>query len=171
VNERISGTLVFTDLAGFTAFTAERGDEAAVALVEQFESLVRGVLPRSGRVVKQLGDGLFLFVPDAAEAVAAMLSLADTTELASSPDAPLWVRTGIHAGTALPRGTDLLGHDVNVAARITDLAAAGEVLVSESARALAGLSVARFQRLAPAYVKGIAEPLRLFRATPISVPV
>ena len=46
---------------------------------------------------------------------------------------------------------------------------AGEVLVSAAAKAQAGGSAARFQRLAPAYVKGIAEPLSLFRALPLDV--
>ena len=57
----VHGTLVFADLAGFTAFTAERGDAAAVELVDLFEAEVGEVLPSTSRVVKQLGDGLFLW--------------------------------------------------------------------------------------------------------------
>ena len=160
-----SGALVFTDLAGFTAFTAEQGDAAALDLVDRFEDLTRSVLPEGARIVKQLGDGLFLHFPDAATAVPAALHLNAACEQSMS-DSPLFVRIGVHVGSALRRGDDLIGHDVNVASRITDLAAAGEVLVSESARASsASVEGLAFQPLGPVFVRGISTPLRLFRAT------
>ena len=158
-----SGALVFTDLAGFTAFTAEQGDAAALRLVEQFEELTRSVLPAGARVVKQLGDGLFLHFPDPRPAVTAALRLNDSCTR-SMGESPLWVRTGVHVGSALRRGDDLIGHDVNVASRITDLAAAGEVLVSESARDSANGGGVLFRSLGPVFVRGIPTPLRLFRA-------
>jgi adenylate cyclase len=165
VSERATGALVFTDLAGFTAFTADRGDAAALRLVERFEELVRSLLPIDARVVKQLGDGLFLHFPDPAPAIPAALSLGACCAVSSMEDGPLWVRTGVHVGSALRRGDDLIGHDVNIAARITDLAAPGEVLVSEAARRRddwpAGVA---FEPLGPVFVKGIDTPLRLFRA-------
>lgn len=160
------GALVFTDLAGFTAFTAERGDPAALALVERFEAIARSLLPPGARVVKQLGDGLFLFFAAAATAIPTALNLSHDCATASRPEEPLWVRTGVHVGTALLRGEDLIGHDVNVAARITDVAAAGEVLVSDAARRCEGLPPRlRFEPLGPVYVKGMSDPLRLFRAS------
>ena len=160
-----SGALVFTDLAGFTAFTAEQGDAAALRLVEQFEELTRSVLPAGARVVKQLGDGLFLHFPDPRPAVTAALRLNDSCTR-SMGESPLWVRTGVHVGSALRRGDDLIGHDVNVASRITDLAAAGEVLVSEAARYEDDLPPGVvFEALGPVFLKGIDEPLRLVRAS------
>ena len=45
---------------------------------------------------------------------------------------PLWVRAGLHWGRPSSRGDDLVGHDVNVAARIVDVAAPGELLCSGS---------------------------------------
>ena len=65
----VHGALVFADLAGFTAFTAERGDVAAVELVDLFEAEVGAVLPPSSRVVKNLGDGLFFWFPEVVSAV------------------------------------------------------------------------------------------------------
>ncbi len=162
----VDGALVFADLAGFTAFTAEQGDDAALALVERFEGLVRNVLPEGGRVVKLLGDGVFLYLPDPCSAVLAMLSLTRACEAHSTNDSPMWVRVGVHAGSALVRGDDLIGHDVNVAARITPLAAANEVLASQAVAQRVGDIDVRLERLAPAFVKGISEPLRLYRVLP-----
>ena len=84
----------------------------------------------------------------------------------SAEDFPLWVRIGIHYGRSLKRGNDVIGHDVNVAARIVDLAAPGEVLVSDAMAARAreaGASVS-FEEIGPAMMKGIPEPVPIFRA-------
>ena len=44
---------------------------------------------------------------------------------------PLGVRMGMHCGDVTPRGDDFVGRTVNVAARITDLAGPGELVVSD----------------------------------------
>lgn len=173
----VHGALLFTDLAGFTAFTSERGDAAALALVERFEAIVTAALPGGGRVVKQLGDGLFLFVPTARDAVSAAWSFSERCASESSTNAPLWVRTGVHVGSAIARGDDLIGHDVNIASRITALAAPSEVLVSDATRRAveqelldapgACLDVL-FETVGPVFVKGIDDPIRLSRVLPVA---
>ena len=158
----VHGALVFADLAGFTAFTAERGDVAAVELVDLFEAEVGAVLPPTSRVVKNLGDGLFLWFPEVVSAVNAMTELVDRCRLQVANGLPMWVRVGVHVGSALARGHDLLGHDVNIASRVTDLAGANEVLLTEAARDAAG-SHANLEPVGPVYLKGIEQPIRLFR--------
>jgi adenylate cyclase len=87
----------------------------------------------------------------------------------SSLDWPLWVRTGLHYGCPRRRGDDLIGHDVNLAARIADLAAPGEVLASADAVAeVPDAPDVRFTELGPVFVKGIPDAVRLFRAEPVS---
>ena len=162
----VAGALVFTDVAGFTAFTAERGDAAALELVERFEAEATAVMPDGARVVKQLGDGLFLWFPEVLPALTSMAALAmRCRELSESGD-PLWVRTGVHHGVALQRGADLIGHDVNIASRVTSLAGVNEVLVTGAARSAAGEAPVELTPLGPVYLKGIDEPVRLFRLEP-----
>ena len=69
----------------------------------------------------------------------------------AADDLPLWVRIGVHYGRPAQRGKDLVGHDVNLAARIVDLAAPGEVLVSEAAahEVEETLSYVAFEELGP----------------------
>ena len=64
------------------------------------------------------------------------------------------------------RGDDLVGHDVNVASRIMNLAGSGEVLASEATveRADSGLADVQFERLGPVVMKGIPTPINLYRA-------
>ena len=53
--ERCEGTVVFTDIVGFTEYTALRGDDEALALLALQERLVREALPPRARIVKELG--------------------------------------------------------------------------------------------------------------------
>jgi len=164
----VTGAIVFTDLVGFTEFTALSGDDAALELLATQSRLVDEVLPSDARVVKELGDGLLLYFPDPADAVQAGLDLQRAFEAESEATGmPLWIRVGMHAGAVRERGRDLVGHDVNVAARIVDVAAAGEVLVSEAVRcdAQPRIPAVRFVELGPVVMKGIPDPIRLWRAS------
>jgi len=166
MSAEVAGALVFTDVAGFTAFTAERGDAAALALVERFEAEAIAVMPAGSRVVKQLGDGLFLWFPEVVPALNSMAALAMRCRQLSEDGDPLWVRTGVHHGVALQRGNDLIGHDVNIASRVTSLAGVNEVLVTAAARAAASGVQLDLTPLGPVFLRGIDEPVRLYRLEP-----
>ena len=161
------GTVVFTDIVGFTEFTALRGDQEAVALLSTQERLVRSVLPPKARIVKELGDGLLIWFEDACDAVSTTLKLQELYERESADsDVPLWVRAGVHSGRQTHRGDDLVGHDVNVASRVSDIAGPGEVLISDATLEAVGdkLSDVEFEELGPVVMKGLPEPVRLYRA-------
>ena len=57
-----SGAIAFTDIVGFTQFTASEGDERAIKLLDTKRGIVDRLLPADGRVVKELGDGLMLWM-------------------------------------------------------------------------------------------------------------
>ena len=69
VTTTLAGTIVFTDIVGFTQLTDEHGDDLALTLLERQEELVRRTLPATARVVKELGDGLLLWFDDAGDAI------------------------------------------------------------------------------------------------------
>ena len=132
------------------------------------EAIVSDELPEGSRLVKEIGDGLLLWFPDACAAVETTLRLQDRFERAmEDSDYPFWVRIGIHWGTQTTRNHDIVGHDVNVAARIVNVAAPGEVLLSESTRAAiaGGLPQVIFDEIGPVVMKGIPAPIRLYRAS------
>jgi len=162
----VTGTIMFTDIVGFTEFNALRGDTEAVELLALQERIVREELDGGSRIVKQLGDGLMLWFADPCKAIDAGLRLqVRFEEEAWNSDTPLWVRIGLHYGHQTRRGEDLLGHDVNVASRIMSLADSGEVLASEATvvAADARLADVGFQQLGPVVMKGIPTPINLFR--------
>jgi adenylate cyclase len=139
-------TVMFTDLEGFTRYTARAGDEAAAAVVARHQRAVGAIVrSRGGRVVKHLGDGLMLSFLTPESAVLAAVEL-----LTIEPD-PLRLRAGIHQGEALVVRDDVVGHVVNVAARITEQADGGVALVSVDVRdavgPLPGVAFTRPRRL------------------------
>ncbi|MPZ21986.1 MAG: hypothetical protein GEU28_00205 [Dehalococcoidia bacterium] len=170
----VRGAVVFTDIVGFTEYTAFRGDEAALALLALQERVVHETLPADARVVKELGDGLLLWFADACAALRCCLLLRYRFEEESDAMMmPLWVRIGMHFGQQVARGDDLIGHCVNVAARIVSIAGPGEVVLSADTRAevASGLPEVSFEELGPVVMKGIPDPVRLFRALGPDTPV
>lgn len=163
----VRGTIMFTDIVGFTEFTAIRGDDEAIALLALQGDIVSEELGGDARVVKELGDGLMIWFADPCQAIETGLRLQERFEEAAwSSDTPLWVRIGLHSGQQSRRGDDLIGHDVNVAARIVGFADSGEVLASEATvrSADGGVPNVEFRQLGPVVMKGIPNPISLFRA-------
>jgi adenylate cyclase len=147
--------VVFTDLEGFTRYTSSAGDEAAMALLGDHHRVVGPIIrSRGGRVVKRLGDGLMLSFPSPEAAVLACLELVPT-----SPD-PLRLRAGVHVGEVVTTRDDLIGHTVNVAARVAESAKGGQILVTTDVRDAVGqLRGVRFSRARRRSFKGVLEPV------------
>lgn len=164
----VRGTVVFTDLVGFTEYNDVRGDDAAVHVLDEVRRCADAVVSVNGdgRVVKEIGDGLLLWFASARNAGAAVVAFtAGIAELRACDVFPLAVRVGVHHGPARPRGDDLVGQTVNVAARIVDLAGPMEIVVSEAfARECdPPPSHTRFEPIGPTTVRGVAETLWLYR--------
>lgn len=145
--------IVFTDLEGFTRFTSRCGDEAAIALLAEHHRVIGPIVrSRGGKVVKRLGDGLMLSFPSAEAAVLAAL------ELVGVPPEPLRLRAGVHAGEAVVTADDLIGHDVNVAARVAASAKGGQVVATTAVRDAVGeLRGVEFGRARRRSFKGVDE--------------
>jgi adenylate cyclase len=152
--------VAFTDLQGFTAYTAREGDEVASRLLADHHRMVGPVVrSRGGRVVKRLGDGLLLTFPEPEAGVLACLELVE----ASPP--PLLLRAGVHVGDVVVTRDDVIGHVVNVAARVADSARGGEVLITGEVRdAMGELRGVRAGRARRRHFKGLGESVLVCRA-------
>jgi len=128
---RVHRNFAFIDLSGFTALTEAQGDERAVSVLSSFRGLVRDICSRRGvRIAKWLGDGAMLVNVEATPVVAATLEMQFAVAHGSNP---AQIRCGVSSGPViLLEGDDYIGHSVNVAARLCDLAKSGEVLAAPS---------------------------------------
>ena len=123
---RIRVAIAFADLAGYTRFTEEEGEEEALSSVERFVEGVTNTLPDDARVVKTIGDEVMVVGQD----VGALVDWAvGFTSLFDERPEP---RIGVHYGTTLYRDGDYFGRDVNLTARVVARARGGEVLVSDA---------------------------------------
>jgi class 3 adenylate cyclase len=163
-----TGTIMFTDLVGFTEFTDASGDIAAVGVLDQQQLLAVAALGAitGSRIVKELGDGLMFWFDRAVDGLTAARRILRSVGVArDTGDFPLNIRLGMHVGEIVERGTDFVGHTVNVAARVCDLAGPGELVVSgQFVQAVADASSPRdFRPIGPVRVRGVSEPVWLHR--------
>lgn len=156
---RVLRSFAFLDLCGFTDFSDEHGDEAAVTELQHLRSTVREVTPMFGvRIEKWLGDGVMIVATDNEPIVAAVVAI----EQRHRRHARLDLRAGIATGEVLLlEGDDYVGRSVNLAARLCEHAGAGEILA-----AVDGLHLPTWVEIAEhgsVTAKGIAEPVDVVR--------
>ena len=152
--------ICFVDLTGFTRLTEQRGDEVAARVAGALAALVNDISRgRGGRPVRWLGDGGMFHFREPGAAVTAGLDMVERAPAAGLPPA----HVGIHTGAVVAQDGDVYGMTVNLAARISAYAEAGQVVVSEETAARAGAGL-RFEPLGPVELKNVARPLPLYRA-------
>jgi class 3 adenylate cyclase len=157
-------TFVFADLAGYTALTEQRGDEAAAQVAREFRRTMCALSRDHGAwQVKSMGDGVMIWAPDAGDAMA--LAARTVEEVGARPDL-LPVRVGVHTGPAVMLGCDWYGGAVNVAARLAAEAKPNEALVSgatrDAARGRVALPLGAPHEL---LLRGLERPIAAWRLT------
>lgn len=161
------GSVLFTDLVGFTEFNDARGDAVALQVLDHQRRVIDDALGEhpGSRLVKELGDGLMVWCMSAATAVAVACRFGVAIGVERDDGGfPLAVRQGIHHGPVSERGDDVVGRTVNIAARISELAGPSELLVSDEVLAACGnVEFGRVEAIGPVPVRGVSEPVWLHR--------
>jgi adenylate cyclase len=157
---RLRVVIAFCDLAGYTRYTEEEGEEEALSFVEQFVEAVIDTLPEDARVIKTIGDEVMIVGQD----VQAMTDWAvGFQQLFRQRPEP---RIGIHYGATLYRDGAYFGREVNLASRVVARARGGEVLVTDAVvERVAESEHLAFDGVGQVKLKGFTEPVQLCRAT------
>jgi len=158
---RVRMAVAFADLAGYTRFTEDEGEEEALSFVERFVEGVNSTLPDGARVVKTIGDEVMVVGQDVQALVDWAVGFQAMFEERPQP------RIGIHYGSTLYRDGDYFGREVNLASRVVARARGGEVLLSDSVvDAVRDSNHLSFEPIGQVKLKGFDEPRQLCRATP-----
>jgi len=158
---RIRAAIAFADLAGYTRFTEEEGEEEALSSVERFVEGVTNTLPEDARVVKTIGDEVMVVGNDIGAMVDWAVGFVSMFHERPEP------RIGIHWGTTLYRDGDYFGREVNLASRVVARARGGEVLVTDAVvEAVGGAPHLQFEGIGQVKLKGFDQPRQLCRASP-----
>jgi adenylate cyclase len=154
---RVSTTLCFIDLTGFTRFTEEEGDEEALDLVERFVETVEATLPAEAMIVKTIGDEVMIVSPDPASLTEWSVGFLSLFQERPQP------RVGIHYGNAVYRDGDYFGTEVNLVHRVVNRALGGEVLVTDRVvGAIEDSQYLDFEPIGAVELKGFPEPTPLY---------
>ena len=148
-------TLLFTDVEGSTRLLHSLGDDYGEALQEHRRRLRAVFADHDGVEVDTQGDAFFVAFARASNAVAAA---ADGQRALA--DGPIRVRMGLHTGE--PRLTDegYVGLDVHKGARIAAVGHGGQVLLSQTTRALVDAEV---RDLGVYRLKDLSAPERIYQ--------
>jgi class 3 adenylate cyclase len=162
-------SVMFTDLKDYTARTAAESRDGLLELVRRQRELVQPLVKRrGGRIVKSLGDGLLIVFDSATDAVLAEMEiqrvLAEHNRTAFSDRNKVEMRIAISTGEVVFDGDDVLGGAVNLASRLQQLAAAGDVFLAETTAALLNRQEAGCEEVGEFDVKGIAGKVPIYRA-------
>jgi class 3 adenylate cyclase len=154
----------FLDVGGYTRLPEEGPDERAADLAAGLTRVVwNSSYARGGRPVKFLGEGVMFHFPDPGQAVFSALDIIEELDRSDMPPA----RVGINAGPVVFRDGDYFGRTVNLASKITEYARPREVLVSEEVVRETADGI-RFEPIGNIALKGLLEPVPLFRARGVS---
>jgi len=154
--------VMFTDLVGSTGLAESLGDSMWAEMLVSHRRLVRECVDaHKGSEVGTQGDGFLVRFDTPDPAVACAVSLQrKMSEARTGGSFVPELRIGIHAGEAVADDNDLVGRVINLAARVTDAADPGEILVTEPVADHLSPGVALADRgLKP--LKGFAQPRHL----------
>jgi class 3 adenylate cyclase/tetratricopeptide (TPR) repeat protein len=171
--QRKTVTVLFCDVVGSTALGEATDPEALRALLARYFDRMKAIVERHGGTVEKfIGDAVMAVfgVPvvhedDALRALRAAVEMRDAL-----PDLGVQARMGIDSGEVVTGTAERLatGDAVNVAARLQQAAAPGEILVGAETRALARDAVA-VEELPPLELKGKQQPVPAFRLVSVDV--
>jgi len=162
-------TVVFADVSGSTGMFQRLGDHTATRLVTDLVASLRGMFEsHHGRVVKLLGDGLFVVFPREVDALAACVAI--QRHMMAEPVRPeqsggaVQMQMGIASGEVVEIDGDVFGDTVNSAARLADLAGAAQILTTHAVwEVLPPVLQASLRSLGPLHLRGRSEASHVYR--------
>ncbi len=181
--QRLDISCLFCDLRGFTAMAAELVPELVNQRLTRFYEYVTGiVLDHGGTLMQYVGDEVFAIfgapiptVDHAARAVACARQLQEDVgrldaQLAADGSPVLRFGIGLnsgevvaaHAGSTWRRQYTVIGHTVNVGARLCSLAGPGQVVLAEDVRARVE-SAPAVEPMGPTPMKGVRDDFVAWR--------
>jgi len=162
VSSTVAVTLVFTDLVGSTAIGTRLHPEETERLRQtHFAVLREAVVATAGTEVKNLGDGLMVAFASPSRALACAVAMQQGIERHNRRAAvPLAIRVGIAGGEVTEDEGDYFGDPVVEAARLCATAGGGQILATDTVRAMVGRhATVELVPIGELDLKGIPHPV------------
>ena len=153
-------SFVFADLSGYTALTEAHGNDGAASIIRRYMEIARDALSADARIVERVGDQVVIAATSAATAIGVAMSLC--ARVAREPRFPA-LRIGVHRGEVIEEDGQLIGAALNIAARVTALAAPGQVLCTEPVvQAAPDAAGVTYRPLGQVRLRNLVKPIAVF---------
>jgi len=126
--------ILFADISGSTALYDKLGDVLALQLVTRtLGILTQEMAAHQGTLIKTIGDEIMCTFPDATAAINAACAMHLAVEKQRpGGEEPIYIRIGLHYGEVICEGGDVYGDTVNIAARVTAITRARQVMTTQA---------------------------------------
>lgn len=158
--------VAFADVAGWSRLVEKNDAETLRAWKAlQTAAIEPNIQRHAGRLLEIAGDSVLVEFPSAVAAVNWALDLQrDIASVQQGASLTLAMRVGINVEDVIVDGERLVGDGVNIAARIQQLAAPGEIVVTSTVRDyVVNKLPATFSDLGPRELKNISRPIHIYR--------
>src|SRR3989440_4470750 len=160
-------TFFFSDIEGSTRLIQQLGERYPDVLLAHHTVLRQALAEHGGNELRTEGDSFFIVFGSALDACSGAAAAQQALQSHAWPEGGrVQVRIGLHTGEATLVGNEYLGLDVHRAARVASAAHGGQVLVSETTRALVDHvlpSSLTLKDLGLHRLKDLARPERLYQ--------
>lgn len=171
-------TILFVDIAGFTATTSRQSRVQNAKLLQTFDSTLLPLIKRfKGVVVKSIGDALLITFRSPTDAMLCTMALQDAMHehnLGVADDERIHIRVAANLGEVRVTKKDIFGEPVNVASRIEGITPADEIYLSEAVYMAMNKAEVPAQEVGFQQLAGIPNAIRVYSiprfATPRLVP-
>ena len=168
-------TFLFTDIEGSTRLELALGTARYATVRERHRELLRAAFAANGGTEQSTqGDSFFVLFESARSAIHAAIEGQRALAREPWPDGTeVLVRMGLHSGEAMVTAGDVVGYDVNRAARIAAVAHGGQIVISDTVRALAGAGsdgAFELRDLGEHRLKDLLAPERLAQVVAVDLP-
>ena len=157
--EHIVTTVMFTDIVNSTKLAFEMGDLEWMKLQQSHHALIKNNLEKySGRELQIIGDSIFMIFQSTEQAIDCARQIQSDMKKAN-----LQIRIGIHTGEVLILNKSTIsGLTINIASRVTAIACANQIVVSQTVKDIVTGSRIAFENLGLYILKGLPDAWNLF---------
>ena len=160
--------ILFADISGSTSLYDKLGDVLALNLVTKCLDIMRKeVALHQGVLVKTIGDEIMCTFPTAAAALEAACAMQLAVERERpGGERPIYIRIGFHYGDVIHENGDVFGDAVNIAARVSSITRARQILTTDAvAAALPAELSGKVRQVSRAQFRGKEDELDVYQVS------
>jgi adenylate cyclase len=167
-------TILFVDIAGFTATTSRQSRVQNARLLQTFGSTLLPLIKYyKGRLIKTIGDALLITFRSPTDAMLCSMAFQDAMHahnLSAAEDEKIHIRVAANLGEVRVTKKDIFGEPVNVASRIEGVAPADEIYLSEAVYMAMNKAEVPSLEVGFRELKGVSQAVRLYNIPRFSTP-